>query len=72
MHNNITMNNLVSSYYAKTLVIYALVTLTLTTLSLKSYALTLEDLIANNQLTIETSIKQNEQQIVGQPLIIYY
>jgi len=37
-----------------------------------SYAinLSLDELMADNKLTIETSIKQGEQQIVGQPLVI--
>ena len=38
--------------------------------SLDSYAISLDELIAENKLTIETSIKQHEQQIVGQPLVI--
>ncbi len=38
--------------------------------SLNSHAISLDELIADNKLTIETSIKQDQQQIVGQPLVI--
>jgi len=39
-------------------------------ISLKSHAISLDKLITDNKLTIETTIKQHQQQIVGQPLII--
>ena len=38
--------------------------------SLNSHAITVDELITDNKLTIETTIKQHEQQIVGQPLVI--
>lgn len=39
-------------------------------ISFRCYALSPEELISTNQLSINTSIKSNEQQIVGQPIII--
>ena len=41
-------------------------------ITFNSHAMTLEELIANNELSVETSIKQNEQQIVGQPIIVSF
>lgn len=38
--------------------------------SFSSHAISLDQLIAENKLTIETKIKQSDQQIVGQPIVI--
>jgi hypothetical protein len=39
-------------------------------ISTSSHALTVDQLLTENKLTIKTTIKQGEQQIVGQPIII--
>ncbi len=70
MLNKLNQLNKSKMQQASTLVILMLYTLMLSVISLKSQAATLNELIADNQLTIATTIKQNEQQIVGQPLVI--
>jgi len=54
----------VLQYFCLALMLIALIT------SLNSHAVTVDELITDNKLTIETTIKQHEQQIVGQPFVI--
>lgn len=49
--------------------IFAVMLVTLIT-SISSHAISLDQLIAENKLTIETKIMQGDQQIVGQPIVI--
>jgi len=53
-----------------TSIILQLSTLILLIISQKSYSLTLDDLVATDQLTITTKVNNTEQQIVGSPLVI--
>ena len=66
-HPAMTISSLVTPVY-KLMIIVVILCLYLT--SFYSIAASLDDLINNNELTINTRVKSQEQQIVKQPLII--